>query len=389
MQKRSKIVSVISYAGISTLIMAGFQVMLSSAPLTAMAQSATATPTPAKAAAATAATATSAPAAAAPDPLKGKTIIASGLRQPRQLFYDKDGVLFIAEAGIGGDATLSTVATRTVQAGLTSRISMVDASGKQSIALEGLPSTATGGAPNFAGASSLYVTADSYWIGIEYGPDLKGVTFPLFHHLAQIDRKTHRIKKLVDTWTPAIEAKQPSPDDAFSNPTDLALAKDGTLYIADASANVLWSWTEKTGMKLVAKWDIKDNPVPDTVAIGPDGDIYVGTLSGFPFKAGSARIERWSNGKLKQKYEGLTMVTDVLVTKEGDIYATQYAEFGDKGPKPLSGKVVKVGKNGPETVMEGLPSPYGLAQNPKDGSIVVSVMSAGDKDGKGAVIKVK
>ena len=50
MQKRSKIVSVISYAGISTLIMAGFQVMLSSAPLTAMAQSATATPTPAKAA---------------------------------------------------------------------------------------------------------------------------------------------------------------------------------------------------------------------------------------------------------------------------------------------------------------------------------------------------
>ena len=389
MQKRSKIVSVISYAGISTLIMAGFQVMLSSAPLTAMAQSATATPTPAKAAAAPAATATPAPAAAAPDPLKGKTIIASGLRQPRQLFYDKDGVLFIAEAGIGGDATLSTVATRTVQAGLTSRISMVDASGKQSIALEGLPSTATGGAPNFAGASSLYVTADSYWIGIEYGPDLKGVTFPLFHHLAQIDRKTHRIKKLVDTWTPAIEAKQPSPDDAFSNPTDLALAKDGTLYIADASANVLWSWTEKTGMKLVAKWDIKDNPVPDTVAIGPDGDIYVGTLSGFPFKAGSARIERWSNGKLKQKYEGLTMVTDVLVTKEGDIYATQYAEFGDKGPKPLSGKVVKVGKNGPETVMEGLPSPYGLAQNPKDGSIVVSVMSAGDKDGKGAVIKVK
>lgn len=384
MQKRSKIVSVISYAGISTLIMAGFQVMLSSAPLTAMAQSATATPTPAKAAAAPAATATP-----APDPLKGKTIIASGLRQPRQLFYDKDGVLFIAEAGIGGDATLSTVATRTVQAGLTSRISMVDASGKQSIALEGLPSTATGGAPNFAGASSLYVTADSYWIGIEYGPDLKGVTFPLFHHLAQIDRKTHRIKKLVDTWTPAIEAKQPSPDDAFSNPTDLALAKDGTLYIADASANVLWSWTEKTGMKLVAKWDIKDNPVPDTVAIGPDGDIYVGTLSGFPFKAGSARIERWSNGKLKQKYEGLTMVTDVLVTKEGDIYATQYAEFGDKGPKPLSGKVVKVGKNGPETVMEGLPSPYGLAQNPKDGSIVVSVMSAGDKDGKGAVIKVK
>ena len=154
-------------------------------------------------------------------------------------------------------------------------------------------------------------------------------------------------------------------------------------------SNVLWSWTEKTGMKLVAKWDIKDNPVPDTVAIGPDGDIYVGTLSGFPFKAGSARIERWSNGKLKQKYEGLTMVTDVLVTKEGDIYATQYAEFGDKGPKPLSGKVVKVGKNGPETVMEGLPSPYGLAQNPKDGSIVVSVMSAGDKDGKGAVIKVK
>ena len=365
------------------------QIFMATAPIaqTAFAQSATATPTAAKVAA-PAATATPAAAVAA-DPLKGKTIIASGLRQPRQLMYDTDGTLFIAEAGIGGDATLSTVATRTVQAGLTSRISMVGADGKQGIALEGLPSTATGGAPNFAGASSVYVTKDSFWIGIEYGPDLKGVTFPLFHHLAQIDRKTHRIKKLVDTWTPAIEAKQPSADDAFSNPTDLAVGKDGTVYIADASANVLWSWTEKGGLKIVAKWDIKDNPVSDSVAVGPDGDVYVGMLTGFPFKTGSARIERWSGGKLKQKYEGLTMVTDVLVTKEGDIYASQFAEFGDKGPKPLSGKVVKVGKNGPETILDGLPSPYGLAQNPKDGSIVVSVMSAGDKEGKGAVIKVK
>ena len=389
MLKRSKIISSISSVAVGTLLVSGLQVLMASASVaqTAFAQSATATPS--SAAAAPAATATPAAAAMADDPLKGKTVIASGLRQPRQLFYDADGNLFIAEAGIGGDAALTTVATRTVQAGLTSRISMVSADGKQSIALEGLPSTANAGAPNFAGAVSLQVTSDSYWVGIGYGPDIKGRAFPLFHYLTQIDRKTQRIKKLVDTWAAAVAAKQPSPDDPFSNPTDLALAKNGTLYIADASANGIWSWTEKAGLKLVVKWDIKDNPVPDSVAIGPDGDLYVGMLSGFPFKPGSARIERWSGGKLKQKYEGLSMITDVLVTKAGDLYAVQYAEFGDKGPKPLSGKVIKLGKGGAETVLDGLPLPYGLAQNPQDGSLVVSVMSSGDKEGKGAVIKVK
>jgi hypothetical protein len=338
------------------------------------------------------ATATPAKAAPLPDELKGKTVIASGLRQPRQLQYTADGTLYIAESGIGGDVALSSIATRTVQAGLTSRISAVGPDGKWSIAQEGLPSTANGGAPNFNGATSVQVTDDSYWVTIGYGPDQKGMAFTLFHNVMQIDRKTHRIKRIIDTWVGAVAEKAPSVDGMASNPVDIAVAKDGTVLIADASANILWAWTEKGGLKVAAKWAVKDdNPVPTSVTVGPDGDIYVGMLTGFPFPAGKARIERWSGGKLKQTYNGLTMVTDVLVTKEGDIYAAQYAEFGDRGPKPLSGKVVKVKADGKgaDVVMEGLPLAYGLAQNPKDGSIVASVFAAGDKDGKGAVIKVK
>ena len=326
-----------------------------------------------------------------PDDLKGKTIIASGLRQPRQLMYTTDGTLYIAESGWGGDAALTTVATKTVQAGLTSRISMVSPDGKQSVALDGLPSTADNPQPNFQGAFGIYVTDGSYWVSFGEGPSLKGRAFPLFQNVVEIDRKTTRIKRFVDTYTPAVEAKQPSADDPWSNPTDFAVAKDGTVYIADASCNCVWSWTEKGGLKMVVKWDIKDTPVSDSIAIGPDGDLYVGMLTGFPFKPGTARIERWSGGKLKQTYAGLSMVADVLVTKDGDVYASEYAEFGDKGPKPASGKVVLFKKDGKsfDAVMDGLTMPYGLAQNPKDGSIVVAVYAAGDKDGKGAVIKVK
>lgn len=324
-----------------------------------------------------------------PNPLEGKTVIASGLSQPRQIMYSNDGVLYIAENGRGGDATITVVNTSTVASGLTSQITAVASDGTQSVALAGLPSTATSpNGNNFYGAFGLYITDDSFWIAVGEGPEMKGHALTLFHNLIEVNRTTWRIQNIADIWSAAIAANQPSAESPFSNPADIAVTPDGVVLLADASCNCLWSWDETDGLQLAESWTMDDNPVPTSVAVGPDGDIYVGFLSGFPFPVGGTRIERWSNGELKQTYKGLTMVTDVLVTAQGEIYAVQFAEFGDKGPKPASGKVVKVTDSGVETIMEGLIAPYGLAQAP-DGSLVVSVFSSGDTSGSGAVIKVE
>ena len=323
-----------------------------------------------------------------PDPLAGKTAIASGLHQPRQIMYGNDGTLYIAENGSGGNSQITTTATNTVSAGLSAQITAVTPDGKQSVILAGLPSVANEpNGRNFFGAQGIYVTDSSLWVALGYGPELKGHALPFTADLMQFDRTTWRIKNVADLWAAAVQNNQPSAEDPFSNPADIAADRDGTLYIADASCNCLWSWTENEGLKMVVAWTIDDNPVPTGVALGPDGDIYVSFLSGFPFKTGSARIERWSGGALKQKYAGLTMLTDVLVTKDSRIFAVQFAEFGDKGPKPGSGKVIEVTDAGPKDVMTGLNGPFALALSP-DNKLVVSIGAAGDTTGHGAVILV-
>ena len=323
-----------------------------------------------------------------PDPLVGKTVIASGLRQPRQIMYGNDGTLYVAENGIGGNSHITTTATNTVASGLSAQITAVTPDGKQAVVLAGLPSVANEpSGEDFFGAQGIYVTADALWVALGYGPELKGRALPFTANLMEFDRTTWRIKNVVDLWSAAVQNSQPSSDAPFSNPADIAAAADGSLYIADASCNCLWNWNENEGLKLLAAWTIEDNPVPTGVAIGPDGDIYVSFLSSFPFKTGSARIERWSGGTLKQTYAGLTMLTDVLVTPANRIFAVQFAEFGEKGPQAGSGKVLEITASGPKDVMTGLTGPFALALSP-DNKLVVSVGAAGDTSGHGAVILV-
>src|SRR5262249_47627642 len=158
------------------------------------------------------------------------------------------------------------------------------------------------------------------------------------------------------------------------------------------SGNSLLKWTETDGLKLFAAWPVSESEpqaVPTSVALGPDGDLYVGFLSGFPFPSQGARIERYSpDGTLKETYKNLTLVTDVLVTADGTVYAVQLANgFGDAGYTPNSGSVIKIVNGEPSVVADGLNFPYGLAQD-KDGSLFVTLDSAFVAPDSGMVVRV-
>ena len=317
-------------------------------------------------------------------------VIAEGLRSPRQLFYASDGTLFIAEAGTAGDGAVVADPETTISTGLTGQITAVSPDGEQSVVLPALPSTNRGNDDTgYRGSQAIYVTDDSYWIGVGEGPEsLFGLT--LFYNVYEVDRETWRIKTRIDTAQAATEAGQPDADAVNSDPTDITVGDDGTVYIADSGCNCLWSWTEEAGLAAFHLWDIEDNPVPTGVSVGPDGSVYVSFLSGFPFEVEGTRIEQYSaDGELLQTFEGLTMATDVLVTDDGTIYAVELAAgLGDTGFIPDSGRVVIVSEEGVTPVMEGLRLPYALAQAP-DGSLVVSVGAAFDPSGSGMVIAVE
>jgi hypothetical protein len=145
------------------------------------------------------------------------------------------------------------------------------------------------------------------------------------------------------------------------------------------------SWTADAGVEIAASWLFEgDNPVPTSVETDAEGNLYVGFLTGFPWPEGAARIEKWSGGELVETFSGLTAVVGLLVTDDGTIYATELGVF-TQGSGFSPGRVVMVSADGITPLLEGLPSPYGLAMNAA-GELYVATGAIGGQDG--AVVRV-
>lgn len=315
--------------------------------------------------------------------------LAAGLNSPRQIFIDADGAVYVAEAGIGGDLE-GEGSFGPLKFGTTGQISVVSPEGEQSVAIPGLVSTDTGFG-QIHGAHAIIVTEDSYWVAVGDGP-IKGLEEG--QHVSgviQYAKDGMAMEQFIDIGAWETENNPDGTQELVSNPVDLALTEDGTLLIVDASGNSLLSWTAEDGLAAVAVWapgDAESQSVPTSVAVGPEGDIYVGFLGGFPFTG--ARIEVWgADGELKTTYDkGLNLVTDIAVAEDGSLYAVQMASgFGDTGFTPDSGSVVKVTEAGVEAVAENLSSPYGLVID-GEGNFWVSTNGAGGEAGSGEVVMV-
>lgn len=302
-------------------------------------------------------------------------VYAEGLTNPRNMSFDSAGMLYVADAGNGGPQ----MTPDDTPFGASGSILSVAADGKLTTVVNGLVSYREG---NPLGANDVQVTDTSIWVLIGETSDF---TIPFTHALVELDKATGRVKTYVDLLSAELELDPDGNPNKQSNPTDFVVAADGTIYIANAGCNCLMSWTKADGVKIVVAWPHKtDNPVPTALALGADGDLYVGFLTGFPFPKEGSRIERWSAGALKTTYKGMTAVTGLLSAADGTLYAVEFGVF-EQGKGWGPGRVVKVAESGLTPVMENLTSPYGLAQAP-DGTIVVSTGSTGGADGRILVV---
>lgn len=310
-----------------------------------------------------------------------KTLV-DGLSFPRGLAYDADGNLFIAEAGSGGEKVLADIEGQQITGGLTGQATMLAPDGKKSVVVGNLTSALVPMEGSSLGLQRVIPAGDSLWLVLSEHQNMTVFS----DAVVEIDRKTLRVKHYIDLY--AFEAAN-DPDgtkEINSNPSDVAFGPDGKLYIVDTGANDLLTWTPEKGLEVVKVWN--DNPVPTSIEFAKNGDIYIGFL-GTGIAPNAGHIEHWSaDGKtLIETFANLTAVTDILVDKDGNVYATQLAQLGAQGPVPASGSVVKVAKGGITPVAEGLNTPFGLAQN-AEGNLVVSVGSAFTAPDSGAVIEV-
>jgi WD40 repeat protein len=302
--------------------------------------------------------------------------LATGFNNPRGIAYDSNGNLFVTESGTAG--ALEIVGPfGPAKLGYTAGLSVV-AEGEQQVLLNGFPSM-DDGIGSIVGMSAVAIDDSNIWVLT--GHEVTNV--PTAATLMGLDRISLRPNFVVDLY--AFEAaNNPDGKEVLSNPNDLAIAPDGSIYIIDASGNSLLRYMPGGEVEVVKAWD--NNPVPTGIAFGPDGSYYVSFLSGFPFAEGSATIELYSaEGELVTTFEGLTSLTSLLWASSGDLYAVQYAVFGEQGWAADSGKVLAVTPDGVFTVAEGLNFPYDITETP-DGALAVSVNSNSFEPGSGEVI---
>lgn len=351
-------------------------------------------------------------ASAAPASQASGTVLARGLVSPRGITMGDDGNLYVAESGSGGDQVVKVGQgdqQSEVRLGLTGQVSKIAPDGTKTVVASGLPS-AISPEGEAVGPEGILYTNGALWVTTTGASE--GVpTRPNDGSVLKINPQSGAVQNIANIQSYE-NANNPDGFIKDCDPYGLALGQDGQLYVADAAGNVLYRVDPTSGELHVvtvfaslpvpaalrgkgpfAQGNSEHNgrmeidPVPTGVTIAPDGHIYVGLLSGFPFSQGAAKVMNVApDGKVSTEVSGLTMVTDAKLSPDGVLYVSEFGQFDftSQPPnfKPNSGRIVRVLANGTKQVVaDNLNATNGLAFDP-GGNLYAVVNSASATDGQ-------
>lgn len=333
-------------------------------------------------------------------PTATKTVMAAGLNNPRGLAIGPDGDIYVAEAGKGGDGPCALGPEGERCHGQTGAVVRIDhRDGTVSRVVTGLPSAATADGSfatgphgiSLAGVGATYVT-----IGYGGDPANRVVDFDVAGaSYARLVRATASGRWRFAADLGGYEGEvNPTGDERDSNPYGV-LALAGRTVVADAGANALNQIAANGTVSTLAVFPdrLVDAPdflglppgtlipmdtVPTSVALGPDGHLYVGQLTGFPFPTGGARVFRVpSNGGTPEVVaDGFTAIVGLAFAPDGSLYVLEIARNGllaafEDGD--WAGALIRIAADGTRTEIAAglLVAPGGIAID-KRGSVYVT-----------------
>ena len=343
------------------------------------------------------------------------TVIATGLNNPRGIDIGPDGSLFVAEAGVGGSGPCADGPEGMRCYGASGAIARVDLQ-------DGTLTRVTADMPSLASPDGSFATGvhDVSFLGLGNGhfttgfggnPSDRADFGPAGGDFARVGRISAKKGKwsLLEDMGEYETANNPAGDEVDTNPYGV-LSLPGRQVVADAGANALNQITTNGEISTLAIFpdrlvdappflelppgtQIPMDAVPTSVALGPDGNYYVGQLTGFPFPVGGANIYRVpAQGGMAVAVEGgFTAVIDVTFGPDGSMYVLEIAKNGllaAFGDGDWTGALIRIYPDGTRTELASgtLFAPGGVTVN-DDGTIYVTNNSI--FSGSGQVIRIE
>ena len=311
--------------------------------------------------------------------------VASGLSNPRGINFAPNGDLYVAEAGRGGPGPCipSPVFPFPPRCyGETGAVTLIlpnESSPADSFrrVVTGLPSLVLPNGTIEGGPSDVAFlgTAPYVTLGLGGNPAVRqqlggkaGLLGTLLHATPSGQYK------VVADISGAEAAANPDGALVDSNPYSV-LVQPGRRIVADAGANALFGALANKNAGVFAKQLLGPNvaqTVPTSVVEGPDGAIYVGLLTGFPFAQGAAPVLRIaSDGSSVTTYAaGFTAIIDIAFDAAGALYVLEV--IAGNGPPSPPGRLIRQCPGGARSVLlGGLIFPGGLAIGP-DGAAYIT-----------------
>jgi len=322
-------------------------------------------------------------------------VVVTKLDNPRQLAWADKGhrQLLIAEAGHGGTDACFTGPEGKACVGLTGSISLADNPALRHNSLpyrlvKHLPSAA--GADGSAAVGSDGVTArglNAIFVAETYFPPAGLPAKPGYGLLGKLILGSRSGPRAVADIAKVELTKNPAGGPVDTNPYGALAMPDGRVLVADAAGNdvIAVSGGKTSVFAVLPKHGCGGHPTPrcdrestpTSLALGPDGNVYIGELA--HLEPGAARVWKYSpSGKMLSWRGGFSSITGIAFGMHNEMYVSQL--FGDAGPTSPPGLLIKVMLRQNTQTSMPVPFPAGVAAD-LDGNVFVSAWSIAPASG--------
>jgi hypothetical protein len=283
-----------------------------------------------------------------PNPVLTVATIATGLNNPIGLEMDKQGRVWVAEAGTGKN---------------DGKVSVILPDGTKKEVITNFESTAFEGE---ADGPSHILFADGMLYILGTGAKMYKAVESTLKPGSPIKASTLAVE---DIGSFVLAQKYPTNE---SHPYNLVAGPQGAIYITDAGANAIIRRDKNGMLSVFAQIPGTPNPTPvgpPVIESVPTGIYYDGenflvtTLTGFPFLKGQASIYKVTpSGAVSVYQKGFTTLVDIEKGGTMGKVVLEHAQFGQTGFVPFSGRLVWASGTGSTAIAEGLNRPAAVKQ---------------------------